>query len=156
MYGQAVIRPVSSYDLEQIVDLERRCFPFEIAYSPRQLEYLIYRANSACFADAIQEQLRGFIVVLFRSKSLVAGIETLNVDPVFRGKGIGRRLLQVAEFDMVHRGIKRARLEVSTGNYGALQLYEKVGFEHCMLLKDYYYFNHYGSRDAYRMVKHLT
>ena len=102
------------------------------------------------------ELIRGFIIVLYKNGSGVAGIETLNVDPIFRGNGIGRKLLIAAEKEMFTRAIRSLRLEVSTGNIPAIALYEKSGFRKTSILKNYYKNQNFGTNDAFRMTKELT
>ena len=85
------------------------------------------------------------------------GIETLNVDPKFRGKGIALNLLKAAEWDIKkYDNVRKIRLEVSTGNSHAISLYERAGFRKTEILKQYYKFSHCGSSDAYRMIKDIT
>jgi ribosomal protein S18 acetylase RimI-like enzyme len=151
-----LIRRVAPWDLNKIIDIEQKCFTGELAYTPRQLDYLISRAHSTCLAEICDDVVRGFIIILYKKNSAVAGIETLSVDPEFQGKGIGRRLLHAAEVEMPLHGIRRIRLEVALGNTIALSLYEKSGFRKAALLRDYYDYDHFGSRDAFRMVKELT
>jgi len=154
--SSGVIRKIIPDDLGKIIELERKCFNENAAYNPRQLKYLITIANSSCLGEAIHETLRGFVIVLYKKGTVVAGIETLNVDPIFQGNGIGKKLLEAAEEDMYPNGIKKIRLEVSAGNVSAIKLYEKSGFRKIKMLKNYYYYKQYGSYDAYRMLKELT
>jgi len=156
MFDFGVIRTATLSDLSYIIDLEKRCFDEKIAYNPKQLKYLITRANSNCLIEENSENLRGFIVVLYKRGTDVAGIETLSVDPYHRGKGIAKRLLYAAEKDVSTLGIKKIRLEVSMGNTSALNLYHKSGFRIKSILKNYYTNEHYGTHDAYRMIKELT
>ena len=86
----------------------------------------------------------------------MAAIETLDVDPSFQGKGIGKRLLHAGEDEMFASGIKSIRLEVSTNNLSALLLYEKAGYRTVAYLPHFYVNQHYGTRDAFRMVKILA
>jgi len=151
-----IIREASNSDLEEIVEIERRCFARNIAYSKRQLKYLLTKANSDCLTMNIAESLKGFILVLYKRGSRVAGIETIDVDPNFQGKGIGTSLLEAAEENMKSNGIEKIILEVSVGNHLAIKFYERAGFRKATILKDYYFYEHHGSRDAYRMVKDLT
>jgi ribosomal protein S18 acetylase RimI-like enzyme len=99
--------------------------------------------------------IRGFIIILYKKRSSVAAIETLDVDPGFQGKGIGQSLLKAGENEMSVSGIKRMRLEVSTNNLPALHLYEKAGYRTVAYLPDFYLNRHWGTRDAFRMVKFL-
>jgi ribosomal protein S18 acetylase RimI-like enzyme len=100
--------------------------------------------------------IRGFIIILYRKRSSVAAIETLNVDPNFQGQGIGLRLLKAGEDEMIATGIKSIRLEVSINNLSALHLYEKAGYKTVALLPFFYINQHFGTRDAFRMVKILA
>lgn len=154
--SSGVIRKITSGDLDRIIEMERKCFNKYVAYTPRQLKYLITMANSNCLAETIQETLRGFIIVLYKKGTVVAGIETLNVDPIFQGNGIGKKLIEAAEEAMYPNGVNKIRLEVSVGNVSAVKLYEISGFRKIKMLKNYYHYKQYGSYDAYRMIKELT
>lgn len=153
MISEGFIRRIEPDDLLRLVELEQKCFGEKNAYTKDQLKYLIGRANSYCLAEISGNMIRGFIIVLFRRGTYVAGIETLNVDPDFRGLGIGKRLLESAEKEMVNRSINKIRLEVSTGNKFAIGLYEKMGFKKTALLKEYYHSKIFESNDAFRMMK---
>jgi ribosomal protein S18 acetylase RimI-like enzyme len=150
-----IIRKITINDLNSIVEIERKCFNSFNSYTTRQLKYLITIANSNCLAEQVGEKLRGFIIILYTKGTKVAGIETLDVDPKFRGYGIGKKLLKAAEDDMYPRFIKKIRLEVSVGNTSAINLYEKLGFTKIEILKDYYIYRQYKSYDAFRMIKEL-
>jgi len=150
------IRKASLNDFERIVDLEITCFTSELAYTRRQLRYLLTKANSTVLVETINTIVRGFIIIVYRKGTRVAGIETINVDPVYRKQGVGLRLLNAAEECLRKRGIHKIRLEVSTTNRAAVMLYENAGFKKTALLKNYYLYNHDGSRDAFRMIKQLV
>jgi len=150
------IRTIVNSDLNEIIKIEKKCFNDYLAYTPKQLKYLITKANSSCLLESELDITRGFIIVLYKKNSDIAGLEILNVDPIHQGKGIGKKLLNAAEKEMLSEGIKKIRLEVSTGNQRAINLYEKSGFRKTSLLKKYYKYEHYDSFDAYRLVKILT
>jgi ribosomal protein S18 acetylase RimI-like enzyme len=149
------IRNATPDDFERIVELENLCFPKKHAYTRRQLRYLLTKANSTVLVETTSTLVRGFLIILYRRDTTVAGLETINVDPVFWKKGIGLRLLSAAEELLRKKGIRIIRLEVAITNQAAIKLYEHAGFQKTMLLKKYYHYNHDGSRDAFRMVKQL-
>jgi len=155
MHQNINIRIASPDDFERIVALENLCFPKELAYTRRQLRYLLMKANSTILVETTEALVRGFIIILYRRGITVAGIETINVDPIYRKKGIGLRLLSATEKLLRKKGMHKIRLEVSTTNHTAIKLYENAGFKKIALLKKYYYYEHEGSRDAIRMVKEL-
>lgn len=156
MLDEGFIRRIDIHDLDKIVEIEKKCFDHNIAYSRQQLKYLITRAKSNCFVEVNNDLIRGFIITLNRQRTGVVGIETLNVDPEFHGKGIGRKLLIAAEETIFNSGVKKIRLEVSMGNLAAIKLYEKSGFRITAILENYYIFEHHGTKNAYRMIKQLT
>jgi len=155
MQETAHIRKASPNDFERIIDLENICFASEQAYTRRQLCYLLTKANSIVLVETTNAVLRGFIIILYRKGTRVAGIETINVDPVYRKQGVGLRLLNAAEECLRKKGIHKIRLEVSTTNHAAIMLYENVGFKKIALLKNYYLYDHDDSHDAIRMIKEL-
>lgn len=155
MPNSGSVRRVTSRDFRRIIELENLCFPGNLAYSPRQIRYLLTKANSTVLVETHRKVIRGFIIILNRKGTTVAGIETVNVHPQQRIKGVASRLLNAAEADMKKKGIHNIRLEVSTTNHAAIALYEKAGFQKDTVLKNYYLYNHQGSRDALRMTKKL-
>ena len=76
-----IIRPASGNDLDAISEIEQKCFSEPIAYSKRQLAYLILRANSASFVESCGGVIRGFVIVTYHQRSLTSHIETIDVDP---------------------------------------------------------------------------
>ena len=155
MFDPEIIRRATNDDLEQIYSIEKNCFSINKAYTKKQLKYLITYANSSCLVETFNELIRGFIIVLYRKGTNTAAIETINVDPDYHKMGIGKKLLFAAESDIINTGINRIRLEVSLGNTVAIQLYEKSGYRIISFLKNYYQYEHFGTKDAYRMVKSL-
>ena len=57
-----------------------------------------------------------------------AYIYGFRVRPVYRGNGIGSRLLQKAETDLVSRGFERIALNVARDNKSARRFYERLGY----------------------------
>jgi|WetSurMetagenome_2_1015567.scaffolds.fasta_scaffold699053_2 ribosomal protein S18 acetylase RimI-like enzyme len=150
-----IIRPASGNDIDAIFEIEQKCFSEPIAYSKRQLAYLILRAKSASFVECCGGVIRGFVVVVYHQRSLISHIETIDVDPTYTKLGIGLRLLTFAEEDMQKRGKRWSQLEVSEGNAVAFKLYKKAGYTLKERVKGYYKYEHQGTHDALRMVKAL-
>lgn len=76
-------------------------------------------------------------------------ISTLGVSPNFRGKGIGRCMLQnilgmfmeCLPIGWTRNSIPKVSLHVKHDNHPAIALYESEGFEMTQKLKDHYYFD---------------
>ncbi len=152
---RAAIRKANEEDLEDIMEIEKRCFPGPISYSKSQLRYLLLHANSSSFVEVCGNVIRGFIITGYREGSSIGHIETIDVDPAYAKLGIGLKLLTHAEDDMRRRGKKWSLLEVSEGNRPALRLYRKAGYIVRDRINKYYRYEHAGTRDALRMVKEL-
>ncbi len=65
-------------------------------------------------------------------------IEEVFVFPDFRGKGVGKMLVDTALSALEKEGVKRVLLEVREGNLVARKLYEKCGFVKIHERKKYY------------------
>jgi ribosomal-protein-alanine N-acetyltransferase len=152
---RAVIRKAKKEDLDDIMEIEKKCFPGPIAYSKSQLRYLLLHANSASFIEIRRHIIRGFVIATYHEGSSIGHIETIDVDPAYAKLGIGLKLLTRAEDDMRKRGKKWSLLEVSEGNKPALRLYRKAGYVVKDRIKKYYRYEHAGTRDALRMIKAL-
>ncbi len=149
------IRHAKVEDIDELLKIEKKCFPEPTAYSKRQLSYLCLQANSSCLLETNGKVTRGFIIATYRHGSFLSGIETLDVDPAFTKLGIGLKLLTAAETEMRKRGVNIAQLEVSAGNHAAINLYKKAGYTETERIKDYYRYDHNGTRNAIRMTKTL-
>ena len=67
-----------------------------------------------------------------------AELMTIAVEPKFRGKGVGRALLQACFEDLRMTPSRRMILEVAADNPAAIRLYEKLGFKRLSERKGYY------------------
>ncbi|REK55366.1 MAG: hypothetical protein C6W55_10295 [Thermobacillus sp.] len=74
----------------------------------------------------------GFVVVYWgfstASGRPVLRIQDICVEPLFRNRGIGTRLLQFCEKMASEKGANSIRLETNVGNTAARRLYAKAGF----------------------------
>jgi ribosomal-protein-alanine N-acetyltransferase len=142
-------------EVDDIFKIEQKCFPGNTSYSKRLLKYLMLDSNNTCLVEKQENVIRGFIIVTCNQESLICSIETIDVDPDFKNKGIGLKLLRAAEIEMVQRGMRCSQLEVSEGNQAALAVYEKAGYKFKEKLEGYYKFEHNGTCNAIRMIKSL-
>lgn len=58
----------------------------------------------------------------------VGSIQNLGIAPEHRGTGLGTQLLRQALLGFIRAGMKKASLEVTVQNTGALRLYHRLGF----------------------------
>jgi ribosomal-protein-alanine N-acetyltransferase len=149
------IQIANANEIDAIFEIEQKCFPEKVGYSKRQLEHLILNANSDCLVEKQDGVIRAFLIVTYRQGSFTCNIETIDVDPAFKNRGIGLKLLKAAEIDMKRRGMRWSQLEVSEGNEAALKLYKNAGYTFKERIEGYYKFEHNGTHNAIRMIKAL-
>ena len=82
-------------------------------------------------------------------------VETLAVDPEFRGLGIGTALMQAAEAKARTMGKRTMSLGVITENHGAIRLYQRLGYTTTRTWNDFLVRLVSGSTAVHRMEKSL-
>ncbi|HEX9709590.1 MAG TPA: GNAT family N-acetyltransferase [Candidatus Thermoplasmatota archaeon] len=152
------LRPAErARDLSRMVEIERACFPEDLAYLRGEL-YRFLRAKNAQTVLAVDREsgrTAGFVIVSWRSGCRVGYVQTLDVDPSEQGNGLGRLLLETAERIMAERGLERSILQVYLRNNAALVLYLKSGYTIRRVRSRYYKNAYRGARDAIEMVRAL-
>ncbi len=149
MSGQPVkIRNFRAADLETLYQIDRICFPEEIAFSRTELTfYLKHPKSIACVAERAGRIL-GFVLARIESP-IFAHVLTLDIVPDFRKRRIGTSLMEELHGKLGEKGVRASILEVSTNNLPALRLYEKMHYQYLGTLSGYYH----GHEDAYRMAR---
>jgi ribosomal-protein-alanine acetyltransferase len=143
------ITKASLRDLPAMIELEQTCFT---AYrlTARQLRYLLRRQTAVVLVAKANGAVIGDAIGLLRRSTRVSGrIYTIAVNPTYRGKNIGAKLLDALLRRLRRRGAQRLTLEVQKRNRAAIALYENNGFQITKVLKDYYAKN----RDGLRMTR---
>lgn len=79
-------------------------------------------------SEAPSKALQGYVLGASGSVPGEVWILSLGVRYVFRGHGIAQALLERILAEMAHQRAKQVKLTVNPNN-GAVQLYQKVGFE---------------------------
>ncbi|MBI4519458.1 MAG: GNAT family N-acetyltransferase [Gemmatimonadetes bacterium] len=133
-----------------MVRLEHQGFHSD-RFERRQIRHLLTRANATCWIVAGKGEALGAAIMLWREGSTVGHLYSIVVQPKFRGRGLGNRLLRVCERAARRRGCERMSLEVRADNRRARQLYESLGYRLTAYLRDYYQ----GGSDGLRLVKIL-
>ena len=130
------VRAARAGDAAGIFELERS-FPGD-RMSARSVRRFL-NAPGACIRVAtVGAAIAGAIILLLRRNSRWARIYSVAVDPRWRGRGIGRRLVLAAEADARRRGCTGVALEVREDNAGARALYEDLGYRADAVLPGYY------------------
>jgi ribosomal protein S18 acetylase RimI-like enzyme len=121
-------------DFPALYAVEELCFEPAFRFSRTYMRQLIENPNSATWVaeDGPEPkfELIGFSIVEWpagQSES-IAYIQTLEVLPAFRGRGIGAELLARAEESARAAGALSIELHVDMENAAAIRLYESHGY----------------------------
>jgi len=87
------------------------------------------------YVALLEGVLAGFIILNLRGP-LSGYIQTIGVQPEWRNRGIGRKLIAFAE-ERIFRESPNVFLCVSSFNTGAKRLYKRLGYKRVGELKDY-------------------
>ena len=147
---RAVVRDMTHGDLAMVSDIERRSYEFPWNHGVFRDCLLAGYQNIVLDRD---EEVAGYGVL-----SVAAGeahILNLCVDPEYRSRGYGDKLLDEMLFRARAASVRQVFLEVRPSNERALALYRKKGF-HQVANRPAYYQAHDGREDAAVLVKKLV
>lgn len=119
------VRRARARDLDDVVELDARCFEPFWAYDRRLLTRFL-KQGGVSIAER-DGRCVGYTLCTVDRDSAVLG--RLCVEAPARRAGIGRRLLSAAIVEAREAGARSMTLSTQTGNLGALLLYRSVGFQ---------------------------
>lgn len=125
------VQPFLPSDAEMLCHLHALAFPAAWLSGPAMIAQAGQNDKTQALLIAWEAGQRVGYIRLSQHVELPEGeIQYLAVEPAWRGKGVGRKLL-LAGLDWVfaQRGLPTALLNVSAENAAALELYLSVGFE---------------------------
>ncbi|MFC3907649.1 ribosomal protein S18-alanine N-acetyltransferase [Legionella dresdenensis] len=140
------------HDIEQVYLMEE-----EGHVTPWTREILIgcLLIGFDCKVIGLAENTKLIGYIISRRVLNVCHVLNLCVDREYRRKGIGERLLTELIESLPKPAIEQVILEVRVSNAPAIQLYEKLGFEHDGY-KQNYYNDDAGYEDALVLKKQLN
>jgi len=128
------IQPASIRDLGALRRLEHACFDKD-AWPLLDLMAVLTWPDVIRLKAVENGEMIGFIAGDPRRSQGVAWIATLGVDPSYRRRGIGLKLLKACEAQVKLSPVK---LTVRISNDAAISLYKKAGYRTVDIWKKYY------------------
>ena len=115
-----MIRKFKSEYLNEILRLEKKAFPKTPYDKPIFIYYIqIYPDNFLVYVEESSDKIFGYII--FRPDGHIV---SLAVDPMYRRKGIGTKLVE----EVLQTSTGNAKVEVRKSNKIAQMFYKKLGF----------------------------
>jgi ribosomal protein S18 acetylase RimI-like enzyme len=117
-------------DFPALYAIEELCFQPPFRFSRGLMRRLVSSAASATWIAEENDQLAGFAIVKWsqESEQTIAYIQTIEVAPAQRFRGIARELLGRLEASAAAAGAQVIWLHVAEANTAAIRLYESHGY----------------------------
>jgi len=133
-----MIRRFSLADLKRVVEIDKKSF--KVTHDEWVFRYYYFLSPKNFFVYEVEGLVVGFILFEREGHLLY-----LAVDPLYRKRGIGRRLVDEAKKHLKEGAYPWA--EVRRSNLAAQSFYQSLGF-----IREKVIPNYYGNEDAYVMV----
>jgi diamine N-acetyltransferase len=132
-------RPATDADLDAILAMMRQYYaedgyPF-VESDARQAALALSREDrfGRLWVARVDGRAVGYLAVTLGFSLEFGGrdafIDELYIDPCYRGRGLGRQVIAVAETYCRQNGVRALHLEVERHRAPALKLYRRAGFE---------------------------
>jgi [ribosomal protein S18]-alanine N-acetyltransferase len=144
------IRDYQAGDLAVLCEIDRICFPEDIAFSRAEFVFYLNHPKSITRVGEGFGRILGFVIARVENSAL-AHVITLDVIPEARQKRLGMTLMNTLHKELEMRKVGTAVLEVGAGNFPAQRLYEKLQYRYRETLSGYYA----GKEDAFRMERQM-
>src|ERR1039458_5198953 len=117
-------------DFAHLYAVEELCFEPPFRFSRALMGKLIANPNSVAWIAEENSELAGFAIVDWATvpKGTVAYIQTIEVHPRSRRRGIAAELLKHTENSACAAGASAIWLHVDVENFAAIRLYETRGY----------------------------
>jgi len=140
-------------DFDELYEIEEVCFQPPLRFSRRYMHQLIASPSAAIWIAESHGHLSGFGIVEWSEQAvgIFAYIQTIEVAPQERGRGIGSELMRRLEGSANAEGAVAIWLHVDETNAAAIQLYRSHGYQHTGRTENYYT----RGRAAEIYIKHL-
>jgi len=143
-----VLRVAGPADLESLYSFEVSCF----REHPFRRDHVAWILGNDHAVTLVQDGVDGFAaVMMLLFEGHTCRVLSVGVAPQARRRGIATRMMRSAESIALERGVPTIRLEVSTRNFAAIELYRQLGYRTDGVLYGYYSWG----EDAYSMGKSL-
>lgn len=125
-----IYRPYTPDDFDRLYALEEICFEPPFRFSRRTMRALVQHQHAVTWIAEEDGQMIGFAIVEWtkRQTGITSYIQTIEVVPEGRRRGVGSELLDRIDGSARDAGAASIWLHVEAENTGASRLYEAKGY----------------------------
>ena len=125
--AELVVRPFELADQDAVIELWRRCGLVVPQNDPERDIALKLQVQPELFlVGTLDEQVIASVMAGYEGHR--GWINYLAVAPEYRRRGIGRRIMEVAEEKLRDLGCPKINLQVRTTNLAVIEFYKRLGF----------------------------
>jgi ribosomal protein S18 acetylase RimI-like enzyme len=139
---------MSKKEIEELCELDALCFREPLNYPYGVMKGFLGEEGAMVLREWHDDRVVAFCLSNWRRGEVI----TIDVHPKFRGKGIGRRLLQETIHIMSEKGCLRIFSHVAVDNLASQQLHVRNGFAIRRIIRNYYA----DGSSAYLLVRDLS
>lgn len=121
-------------DLDRVCEIEEASF--SMPWKREDFEDLIERTEANYLVILLDDYLIGTAGYTFNG--FEGYVNNVAIDPLYRGKGYSKVLMEALIEDGLKKGVKEFTLEVRVSNLPANRLYESLGFVSEGIRKNFY------------------
>jgi [ribosomal protein S18]-alanine N-acetyltransferase len=133
---EVTLRDYKPGDSEAMFALDLICFEPAFRFSRRAMRGFAEATGAVTVVAEAEGQLVGFCVAQLEDN--LGYVVTLDVAPAWRRQGLARRLMEEVEARARAAGAMGMGLHVFTGNVGAMQFYEGIGYGRIGMAEGFY------------------
>jgi ribosomal-protein-alanine N-acetyltransferase len=125
-------------DIPAVQAIEQKSFPDP--WSRETLEEALVQFPTTNFIAELNGRVAGFIIcgIEDTGEEIYGHICSLAVGSEHRSNGVGKALVQRAEYQVMLSGATAMQLEVRVSNLSAQKFYQKIGYEPVLHFAGYY------------------
>jgi ribosomal-protein-alanine N-acetyltransferase len=127
-------RKMEPSDLDRVCEIEEASF--SMPWKREDFEDLLVRTEANYLVILLDDYLIGTAGYTFNG--FEGYVNNVAIDPLYRGKGCSKVLMEALMEDGLKKGVKEFTLEVRVSNVPANRLYESLGFVSEGIRKNFY------------------
>ena len=133
---ELAIREYSPRDLEAMYRLDVECFDAPFRFSRRAMREFAEAPGAVTVIVESSTEMAGFAIAHVLGGA--AYMVTVDVAQSWRGRGLGRLLIEEVEHRVMGHGALSMELHVFAGNDAAQRLYRRLGYTQTGIAEDFY------------------
>ncbi len=130
-------RPGTVKDAQRMWEIDQACFEPGISYTIEIFYYHLLINRDPSFVAVDDGQIIGFILTS-KTEKATGLLVTIDILEGYRRRGLGAKLLEIAEQAQKKRGCRTIKLQVDVKNRAAIGFYTEMGYVKKKHLRDYY------------------